>query len=114
LFAQRTRPAARWPKASCGSVEDLSAGADPTTLNPMAMEVMKEIGIDISGQYSKDVAQCLGQSFHYIVRVCDRVREKCPSSPGRSGTLTGASKIPPGLRDLTPSASRSSVGFGIK
>jgi len=33
----------------------------------MAMGVMKEIGIDISGQYSKDAAQFLGQSFHYVI-----------------------------------------------
>lgn len=64
------------------SFEVLSAGADPTKLNPMAVEVMKEVGIDISGQYSKDVAQFLGQSFHYVVRVCDKVRERCPVLPG--------------------------------
>ena len=64
------------------SFEALSAGADPSKLNPMAVEVMKEIGIDISGQHSKDVAQFLGQSFHYVVRVCDKVREKCPVLPG--------------------------------
>lgn len=63
--------------------EVLSGGADPTKLNPMAVEVMKEIGVDISGQYSKDVAQFLGQSFHYVVRVCDKVREKCPVLPVR-------------------------------
>jgi arsenate reductase len=59
-----------------------SAGAEPTKLNPTAMEVMKEIGIDISGQHSKDVAQFLGQTFQYVVRVCDKVREKCPVLPG--------------------------------
>ena len=65
-----------------GSFEVLSGGADPTKLNPMAVEVIKEIGIDISGQHSKDVAQFLGQSFHYVIRVCDKVREKCPVLPG--------------------------------
>jgi arsenate reductase len=43
---------------------------------------MREIGIDISTQHSKDVAQFLGQRFHYIIRVCDKVREKCPVLPG--------------------------------
>jgi arsenate reductase len=43
--------------------EVVSAGAYPTGLNPDAVEVMKEIGIDISGQYAKDVAQFLGQTF---------------------------------------------------
>jgi arsenate reductase len=59
-----------------------SAGAQPTGLNPAAVEVMKELGIDISGQHAKDVAEFLGQSFQYVVRVCDKVREKCPVLPG--------------------------------
>jgi arsenate reductase len=59
-----------------------SAGAQPTKLNPLAVEVMKEIGIDISGQHSKDVAQFLGQTFQYVIRVCDKVKERCPVLPG--------------------------------
>jgi len=62
--------------------EVFSAGAEPAALNPSAVAVMHEVGIDISGQHSKDVAQFLGQSFQYIVRVCDRVREVCPVLPG--------------------------------
>ena len=59
----------------------VSAGAQPTGLNPTAVEVMKEIGIDISGQYAKDLHQFLGQTFQYIIRVCT-AREKCPVLPG--------------------------------
>jgi arsenate reductase len=59
-----------------------SAGAKPGKLNPSAVEVMKELGIDISGQRSKDVAEFLGQPFHYVVRVCDKVRDLCPVFPG--------------------------------
>ena len=59
-----------------------SGGAQPTKLNPMAVHVMQEIGIDIAGQHSKDVAQFLGQTFQYVIRVCDKVREKCPVLPG--------------------------------
>jgi len=55
-----------------------SAGAEPTKLNPSAVEVMREIRIDISQQHAKGVDQFLGQNFQYIVRVCDKVREKCP------------------------------------
>lgn len=58
-----------------------SAGAYPTKLNPDAVKIMKEIGIDISGQYAKDVAQYLGQTFQYLIRVCT-AREKCPLLPG--------------------------------
>jgi len=59
-----------------------SGGAQPTELNPAAVEVMKEIGVDISGHHSKDVALFLGNRFHYVIRVCDKVREKCPVLPG--------------------------------
>ena len=59
----------------------VSAGAYPTGLNPDAVEVMKEIGIDISGQYAKDVEQFLGQTFQFLIRVCT-AREKCPLLPG--------------------------------
>jgi arsenate reductase len=62
--------------------EALSGGAQPTKLNPMAVDVMKEVGVDISGHRSKDVAEFLGQNFHYIIRVCDKVQEKCPVLPG--------------------------------
>jgi arsenate reductase len=64
------------------SFEVLSGGADPTKLNPMAVEVMKEVGIDISGQVFKGRCSVSGQSFHYVIRVCDKVREKRPVLPG--------------------------------
>ncbi len=62
--------------------EAFSGGAEAGKLNPMAVEVMKEAGIDISGHRSKDVAEFLGQNFHYIVRVCNKVKETCPVLPG--------------------------------
>ena len=62
--------------------EAFSGGAQVGELNRTAVEVMKEAGIDISGHRSKDVAEFLGQNFHYVVRVCDKVRETCPVLPG--------------------------------
>jgi len=62
--------------------EAYSGGAEARKLNPTAVDVMREVGIDISGHHSKDVAEFLGQSFHYIIRLCDKVREKCPVLPG--------------------------------
>jgi arsenate reductase len=62
--------------------EVYSAGARPGKLNPSAVEVMKEVGIDISGHHSKDVAEFLGLSFQYVVRVCDKVKDLCPVFPG--------------------------------
>jgi len=62
--------------------EAFSGGADPGKLNPTAVEVMREVGIDISSHRSKDVAEFLGQNFHFIIRVCDKVKETCPVLPG--------------------------------
>ena len=61
--------------------EPLSAGIEPKGLNPLAIEAMKEIGIDISTQTSKDVVKLLGQHIPYVVTVCDNARERCPIFP---------------------------------
>ena len=59
----------------------VSAGIEPIPINPMAVEVMKEIGIDISGQHAKDVASILKEHFAYVVGVCDMAVERCPIFP---------------------------------
>jgi arsenate reductase len=61
--------------------EALSAGIEPKGLNPLAVEAMQEIGIDISHQRSKDVVSLLGQHIPYVVTVCDNAREHCPIFP---------------------------------
>ncbi len=60
----------------------MSAGIEPKGLNPLAVEVMDEIGIDISNQHSKDVVSLLGQHIPYVVTVCDNAKERCPIFPG--------------------------------
>lgn len=62
--------------------EALSAGIEPKGLNPLAVEAMREIGVDISKQSSKDVVTLLGQHVPYVVTVCDNARERCPIFPG--------------------------------
>ncbi len=62
--------------------EALSAGIAPKGLNLLAVEAMREIGIDISQQQSKDVVALLGQHIPYVVTVCDNARERCPIFPG--------------------------------
>jgi arsenate reductase (thioredoxin) len=62
--------------------EAMSAGVEPKGLNPLAVEAMQEIGIDISQQQSKDVVTLLGQHVPYIVTVCDNAKERCPIFPG--------------------------------
>jgi arsenate reductase len=62
--------------------EPISAGMEPKAINPLAVEAMREIGIDISNQTSKDVASLLGQHIPYVVTVCDKAKERCPIFPG--------------------------------
>lgn len=59
----------------------MSAGIEPKGLNPLAVAAMLEIGIDISSQRSKDVADFVGTPVQYVVTVCSNAREKCPVFP---------------------------------
>ncbi len=61
--------------------EVLSAGTKPGQVRPEAIEVMKEIGIDISGHRSKHVDEFAGQVFDYVLTVCDHAKESCPVFP---------------------------------
>ncbi len=79
--------------------EALSAGIEPKGLNPLAVEAMSEIGIDISNQKSKDVVSFLGQYIPYIVTVCDNARERAPSFPAPTSFSTGVSTTPLRLRE---------------
>jgi arsenate reductase (thioredoxin) len=62
-----------------------SAGLEPGTLNPLAVEVMREVGIDISKNQTKSVFEMVksGRLFGYVVTVCDETNaERCPIFPG--------------------------------
>jgi ArsR family transcriptional regulator, arsenate/arsenite/antimonite-responsive transcriptional repressor / arsenate reductase (thioredoxin) len=65
----------------------LSAGSQPTTLHPDAITTMDKLGIDIREQASKPIEAVKGQSFDYVISVCDRAREVCPTFPGESEYL---------------------------
>ena len=64
-----------------------SAGTNPTRVNPLAIRVMAEVGIDITEQRSKSVDEMTGKRFDYVITVCDRAREACPVFPGRANNL---------------------------
>jgi arsenate reductase len=64
--------------------EVFSAGVDPSQVRPLAIEAMREVGIDISGQRSKSVDEFLGQEFDYVITVCDNANERCPVFPGKT------------------------------
>jgi len=82
--------------------EVFSAGTHPKGMHPRSVEVMKEIGIDISQQTSKDVSTFRNDKFDYIITVCDRAKQQCPVFAGAEPIHWGfddpAHALPP--RDL--------------
>jgi arsenate reductase (thioredoxin) len=69
--------------------EVFSAGTRPGRVRPEAIAVMRELGIDISGHRSKSVDEFAGQSFDYVLTVCDNAKESCPILPGRAIRIHG-------------------------
>ena len=59
-----------------------SAGTHPVGLHPMTVESMLEIGVDVRNYRSKNLEEFVGQSFNYVITVCDRAKESCPVVPG--------------------------------
>lgn len=84
----RSQMAEAWLNKICGQFfEARSAGLEPGSLNPLAIEVMKEIGIDISHKQTHSVSEVSesGQAFDYVITVCDESSaERCPIFPGLS------------------------------
>ena len=68
----------RWGK----EFEVFSAGTKKHGMNERAIKVMREVGIDISGQFSKTTDELPVKSFDYVVTVCDSAKESCPFFPG--------------------------------
>lgn len=66
------------------SLEPYSAGVAPSRLDPRAVRVMAEAGVDISAQSSKAAVDVLDIDFDYVVTVCDGARESCPVFPGKA------------------------------
>ena len=64
-----------------------SAGTHPTGVKPLAVEAMREIGIDISSQRSKSVDEYRDHEFDYVITVCDNAAENCPVFPGKAQRL---------------------------
>ncbi|MHB2148743.1 arsenate reductase ArsC [Calditrichota bacterium LG25] len=75
----RSQMAEGFLKSFDSSLFVYSAGTTPSAhVHPMARQVMKEAGIDISDGYPKDVDQFINESFDYVITVCDHAKETCP------------------------------------
>jgi arsenate reductase len=58
--------------------EAFSAGTEATRVNPLAIRVLAELGIDISGQRSKTFGEFTGETFDYVITLCNSANEQCP------------------------------------
>jgi len=74
-------------------IEAFSAGTKPQGVNPLAVKVMGEVGIDITKQGSKHVDSLADKTFDYVITVCDSANEACSMFPG------GAKKVHVGFDD---------------
>ncbi len=61
-----------------GRVEAFSAGTDPSSVHPLAVAVMKEVGIDIAHHRSKSMDEFANEKFDYVITLCDQANESCP------------------------------------
>ncbi|GAB1400069.1 arsenate reductase ArsC [Aminivibrio sp.] len=80
-----------------GAVKAYSAGIEAHGLNPFAVEAMKEAGVDISGQRSKNVTELLDVHFDYAVTLCGDADERCPFFPGETRVIHVGFDDPPKL-----------------
>ncbi len=80
----RSQMAEGFLKSFDDKLEVFSAGTNPAyKVSSHAIRVMKEIGIDISANKPKDVSNFLGESFDYVITVCDNAKETCPVFSGK-------------------------------
>ncbi len=94
----RSQIAEGWTRRLKGAlIEPYSAGIEPRGLDSRAVQVMAEMGIDISEQRSKHVDELRGIPFDYVVTVCDIARESCPVFPGKVKRVPVNFEDPPRL-----------------
>ena len=71
-----------------------SAGVAPTQVRPEAVEVLREIDIDITSHRSKSVDEFVNETFDYIITVCDNAKDSCPVFPGTAARIHWSLKDP--------------------
>ncbi|NIA16286.1 MAG: arsenate reductase ArsC [Nitrospiraceae bacterium] len=96
----RSQMAEGWARYLKGDViEPWSAGIEKHGLNPNAVTVMAEVGVDISGHQSRTVGELPVREFDYVVTVCGHANENCPVFPGKTKVVHVGFDDPPKLAD---------------
>lgn len=94
----RSQMAEGWARHLKGDrIEPASAGVGPKGVDPLAVQAMKEAGVDMGGQGSKHVDELKHIDFDYVVTVCDHASENCPLFPGRTRVVHVGFEDPPRL-----------------
>lgn len=94
----RSQMAEGWTRHLKGDVlEVYSAGIETHSLNPNAVKVMAEVGVDISDHHSKHVSEVLHIPFDYVITVCGHAQENCPVFPGGAVVIHHGFDDPPKL-----------------
>jgi arsenate reductase len=94
----RSQMAEGWTRALKSDIlEAYSAGTQPRGVDPLAVKVMAEAGVDISGQRSKSLGSLTGIPFDYVITMCDDAAEACPFFPGAKKTVHKGFDDPPAL-----------------
>ena len=94
----RSQMAEGWTRHLRGDlIEVYSAGVEKHGLNPRAVKVMQEVGIDISDHTSKHVSEVMHIPFDYVVTVCGHAKENCPVFPGKATVVHQGFDDPPKL-----------------
>jgi len=92
----RSQMAEGWARALLGDlVEPHSAGVAPSGVDPRAVKVMAEAGVDISRQRSKHLDEVSSLDFDFVVTLCDDTRQSCPFFPARMGVIHRSFDDPP-------------------
>jgi arsenate reductase len=101
--AARSQMAAGIVKHDFGDrIEAYSAGTDPKGVSRLAVMVLDEIGIDISGETSNHLDKYSDMQFHYVITLCDNANENCPLFFGGVNRLHMGFPDPPHSNDPTP------------
>src|SRR6266480_3776241 len=96
--SSRSQMAEGWARTLKGNeIEPYSAGIETHGLNPNAVRVMREAGVDISKHRSKHVDEVLDVPFDYVVTVCDHANENCPLFPKKAPVIHVGFDDPPKL-----------------
>ncbi|SPE59018.1 Protein ArsC [Verrucomicrobia bacterium] len=99
----RSQMAEGWARHLKGeTIEPYSAGIEKHGMNPHAVKVMAETGIDLSKHSSKTLSDLNGIVFDYVVTVCDHANEHCPIFPGKTKVVHAGFEDPPRLTKDMP------------